>query len=487
MKILILQLARLGDIYSSRPSIRALRRKFPNAEISLMVRPRFRSATDGLTEVDRIIDYPTTEFFSPLFEEGGVESSLDLIKSFCETLKNENWTYIYNLTFSPLSSYLTHAITNENAVVSGYTRHSDGHLNLPDDTSAYFYAQVGIQRYNRFHLYDIFSSIMDVELSEDDYETQFKIYDLPIKGPYIVVHVGASQDNKQIPPECIIDSISQVLKIWNGTCVLIGAEHESYIGQNIQRQIGSGCLDLTGKTELSDLFSIINGSEGLLGPDSAPIHIASLVDKPVINVSFSTVNLWETGPRSAGSRILLYTDRQSVSAGDIAIELLSLVQNKPPRRAQYYVDMNHKILPIVETQDLAWEFINLLYLSGPCPKIDRDLVFKALINLRDVNKLAIEQLYILQGQPGDLTAQALCARADEIILSIESLVPEVGVITRWFQAERIRIAPDEFRTVLEKTFVAHRQLETVVDHILSHNVSEINERNKNGNEELGPR
>ncbi len=37
MKILVLQLARLGDIYMSWPMIRAVKRKYPNAEIDIQV------------------------------------------------------------------------------------------------------------------------------------------------------------------------------------------------------------------------------------------------------------------------------------------------------------------------------------------------------------------------------------------------------------------------------------------------------------------
>nr|HPI41550.1 glycosyltransferase family 9 protein [Pseudobdellovibrionaceae bacterium] len=66
MKILIIQLARLGDIYTSWPVIRAIKRENPKAEIHVLVRKKFEKALVGLESLDHIHVMETSEILSPL-------------------------------------------------------------------------------------------------------------------------------------------------------------------------------------------------------------------------------------------------------------------------------------------------------------------------------------------------------------------------------------------------------------------------------------
>jgi ADP-heptose:LPS heptosyltransferase len=54
MRILCLQLARLGDILNTRPVLNAILRSFPNAQIDLLVRERYSSATLGIDSRIRV-------------------------------------------------------------------------------------------------------------------------------------------------------------------------------------------------------------------------------------------------------------------------------------------------------------------------------------------------------------------------------------------------------------------------------------------------
>ena len=51
MRILVLQLARFGDIFQTWPTLKALRRQHPESEIHFLVRSRFSEAASGLTGI----------------------------------------------------------------------------------------------------------------------------------------------------------------------------------------------------------------------------------------------------------------------------------------------------------------------------------------------------------------------------------------------------------------------------------------------------
>ena len=170
MKILILQLARLGDIYMSWPAIRGLRRQFPDAEIHLVTRPRFEGAIQGLNAINKHWTLPSGHILHPLVQENtDTETSLQRLEEFMAPLKTEKFDWIVNLTFSPASSYLTHALSTPETKVSGYTRFADGYFNPADDVATYFYAQVGINKPNRIHVADIFASMLNIEYTESDW------------------------------------------------------------------------------------------------------------------------------------------------------------------------------------------------------------------------------------------------------------------------------------------------------------------------------
>jgi heptosyltransferase I len=53
--------------------------------------------------------------------------------------------------------------------------------------------------------------------------------------------------------------------------------------------------DLVGRTSLKELAAVIARSQGVVGPDSGPVHLASAFDVPAIGL-YATSNPRRTGP-----------------------------------------------------------------------------------------------------------------------------------------------------------------------------------------------
>ena len=146
MKILVLQLARLGDIFQTWPTLHALKRQ--GAEIHVLVRPRFRAAAEGCDAIQTIHEFETDSILSPILNDSrrGLQPSLEAVDSLMHKLDGEKYDRILNLSFSPLSSWITFDLEmrafqrGKAMAVAGYTRHIDGALAIPDDASAFFFA-----------------------------------------------------------------------------------------------------------------------------------------------------------------------------------------------------------------------------------------------------------------------------------------------------------------------------------------------------------
>lgn len=476
MKILVIQLARFGDIYCTWPSLRALQRTYPESEIHVLVRERFASAMDGFDDVTVHV-FPTNFVLEPVASSAkGYLESIQRLGGVCANLRDQSFDFIFNVTFSPFSSYLTQSLLTPTTHAAGYGRFSDGYLAIKDEISAYFYAQVGIGKFSRFHVADMFAQLCGVQLTEADwvFQKSKKLADRK----YFAVHLGASQKQKRLDSEQWRKILEEISRHSDRHCILIGSSDEAALAHNIK--LSSQVTNLIGKTSIAELFEIIGGAEFLVGADSAPIHIASLTGTPVLNISFQSVNFWETGPRSPGSRILLFDTPEDVSTDIVAKETLALIQGRRPVASQVYVDSERKFISFKAlVGDAEWRVIEWIYCGI---ESDFSIATKradALLKIFDLNQLCLEHLAHLEKDPQDRTSLQILARADEIFTILRSYDSIADIVVNWFFTEKVRIPPGPIQKVLERTYNCHVGMKNVVSYLLENKVEKGSSNEQN--------
>lgn len=463
MKILVVQLARLGDIYMTWPVLRALRRTYPAAEIHLLTRARFEGAVEGLTAIDRHISMSTSSVLSPLVQESpDIDRSISTLNTFVDELRQEKYDWIINFTFSPASSFLVHALSHDETRVSGYTRQCDGTLCLAGENSAYFYAQVGIGKANRVHLADIFAAMTDIEFVEEDWgPPTLNVSSLALPERYIVLHVGASERQKSLSPTSWANTLNYFSQ--NGglpiPVVLIGASVEYNLAEEIVRKTsGVQFVNVVGQTKMADLFSIVKNAELLIGCDSAPIHMASLTDTPTFNVSVGDVNFWETGPKAALSFIYRVKEESQFAPQRLGEILKMLLEGQVAQelivRTGGLVSYSMEESP---QQRFQWDLVKALYLGGAYPLAERMEILQAAIQVNEINSFAMEQIAVIPSKGLDF-AGPLLDRAEEVIQNISQWVPELSPLINWYQAEKICIGPGSIEEICAAAMNVHERL-----------------------------
>jgi hypothetical protein len=363
--------------------------------------------------------------------------------------------------------------------VRGYTRFDDGYLAIPDDGSAYFYAQVGVGRANRVHVTDLFAFVAGVEITDADWQALALLLlgDLQsrpeLQGqPYIAIHIGASQAGKTLSWSKWLQLTKLLLENSGHQVVLIGSSAEVALADKIAAVSSANKpLNLVGRTSLSELHSVIANARLVVGGDSAPVHIASLTATPVLNISLPSVSFWETGPKSKGSRIFVLENEDAISAEELAAEAVAMLESRATH--QPVIRVPGPTFPYIEMRPQAmgfeWQLLRGIYMGEAFPAPPSDLFVLSLRRLNEVNQLALEQVETLRKQERNKTASALLDQADVIMEQIISIVPEAAPLLRWFQTERIRIGPMPMAAVIEATEVAHRRLESVLNLYLAAN------------------
>lgn len=467
MRILIVQLARLGDILMTWPQVRALKKNYPEARIDMLVRPRFKVATAGLTELHRVVEFPMENIFEPLFTEPlQLDQSLQALNQIIATLKEPNYDWIINATLSPASSYLIYEIQSASTKVTGYTRTSDGYLSIQDDVSTYFYAQAGVDRDNRIHLADLFTMMTGFQPSPDDWKTNnIPSSPLPLK-EYVVLHVGASRDDKKFSPFKWRTFITHFQKLSSLPIVLIGNNEETKDAHFISLGFeASQVLDYTGKLNFPDLFPLIAHATLYIGCDSAPLHIASLTDTPALNVSFASVNFWETGPRSKGSRVLYAVTEADLPSETVANEAINIIQNKAPSTESIVVTTeapSYHAPPNTRNRDWNWNVLQALYMNESWPPLNTNTQRQGLKNLFDVNHVIMDQFNTIKKTRNVNIVSGIIERCEEVIESVGTLVPELQSLIRWYQTQKALIGPGTPLAILEATHQVHKDFDAII-------------------------
>lgn len=468
MKTLVIQLARFGDIYQSWPSLFSLASD-EKREVHLMVRKKFIEATVGLPKNITVKELDTKDLLEPLFmsNEGELES-FKILDQWVNDLVEENYDEVINLTFSPFSSYLTSLIEMQGAKASGYTRHSDGFLNMPDDTSAYFYAQGGVGKPNQIHLVDLFSMMAGVEIDEGHkYPKVFygeELFD--IGNEYFVVHVGASDRGKSLDGKQLNELVRTLLAKRTESLVFIGAENERGLADAALPLLGSERVyNLVGKTKLRDLFSVISRAKAFFGVDSAPLQIASLLDRPICNFTCSSVNFYESGPFSKNHLVLDIQEDFSSLASFLEVEFSNLLSGK-----------NYVFVPTCsELMSEQWSLMKALYMGNSgYPKKILHLTAQNLFHLQSI----LPEVYRASENPATNQNAEVLRKFDIELQLIEKSDPLLGIVIRWFNAERVRIGPGPFEEIKEKTLVSLNNLFLIISdwvRVLSEGVSFISE------------
>jgi len=365
---------------------------------------------------------------------------LEKLDQWVRPLANTPWNRIINLSFSPSSSYLTDCLAQATTAVSGYSRTEDGFLNICDDASAYVYAQVGVNRANRIHLVDLFALVSGVELIDADFATaktvQTSKYNLPEK--YVVAHVGASQKVKSCSASQWTEIIHSLHQRTGLPIVVVGSREER-LGLNVPF-----LTDLCGQTEISDLFPILEKASLLVGCDSVAIQIASLTNTQTLNISFGSVNFWETGPRAQNSRILWFVAPQDVVASQLAESAMAMLENKKDSGPYIQREPGFGVIYSLHgytEDDWSWQLTRSLYMNSDAQIEFNSTESKGLSSLCELSQVAAENARMILDPVKRSVAISVLNEVDQLILQILAQVPSLSPVIRWFQTEKSRILP----------------------------------------------
>ncbi len=277
-KILVVSLSNIGDVVLTLPVVDILRNDFPEAQLSLVVGPKAQTLFQGNPHIHQlhIFDKKQPFWITLSWVLQLRAQSFDLVVD----LRNTAIPFL----ISP--RYRTPCLVNQNTPTHMRQKHLQ-HLR-----TAYPYTLESNKRYA-------------VTVSSGDTTSVQKTLtqafgDCP---QYIVVAPGAADQAKRWPIDCFIEVCYWLVKHDDWKVVCVGDKNDRGAAERLKQVLMGNVVNLCGQTSLLELAAVLQGAFLAIVNDSAPMHLASYLDVPVLAL-FGPSDPQRYGPWGANGHYL---------------------------------------------------------------------------------------------------------------------------------------------------------------------------------------
>lgn len=143
--------------------------------------------------------------------------------------------------------------------------------------------------------------------------------------PFVLISPAARSDNKRWPAERFAGVADRLIAQHQAQVVFTGEPDEQRVAETIRRAMRHPAQWLMGQTTLGQLISLVRRAQCVITNDSATLHIASLLERPVVAL-FGPTDPQEYGPRHAASQTLRHADGlQAVTVEDVLAAVRAFV------------------------------------------------------------------------------------------------------------------------------------------------------------------
>jgi len=281
------------------PAVRTIRKRFPNAHISLLAKPWVVPVFKNSKHIDRLLIYDDKGRHKGLF--GKFRLAKDLRKyNFDAAILLQNAFEAALITFLagiPLrigyntdarQILLTHAIPcTKNIKREHQTKY---YLNILKG--------IGIEAEGQ----DLY-----LKLSQNDRSRAEQIlheHDISINDAFVGINPSATfGPAKQWPSDRFARLADKLQSVSDARVVIFGGPNDKNLGENISQKMQHRPIDLSGKTSLGEAMALIDKCALFITNDSGLMHVAAALNVPLVAI-FGSTNSVATGPLGINSRVV---------------------------------------------------------------------------------------------------------------------------------------------------------------------------------------
>jgi len=303
--ILIIKPSSIGDVVRSIPIAYGLRKKYPQARISWLVRPDCAPVLQTLPVLDEILEFARKKF-------GRIGRSNTVTRQFIQFLKElrrKHFDLVLDLQGLFRSGFI--AFCTGSPVRVGFDR--------ARELAWWFYnhrVKMGITPEHAVDSYWRFAEIFG-------FADEVKNFDLPIDSAadhtvqdmlqkagiepgksFAVLLFGAAEPEKRWPALHFTELAELLQSRYDTPSVLLGyGPDELHLSRAIVQDSENRIVNLVNQTSLLQTIAILHRAALVVGNDSGPLHIAAAMKRPVIGI-YGPTNPLVVGPYGQLDRVV---------------------------------------------------------------------------------------------------------------------------------------------------------------------------------------
>ena len=298
-KILVRSTNWIGDAIMTTPAVRAIRKNFPHAQITMLAKPWVAPVFSHSPHVDEIMFYDERNVHK------GVRGKIQLIKD----LHAQNFDL---------------AILLQNAIEAAILAHFAGIPNIvgfnTDGRSLLLTHSVPCTKeIKQIHQTKYYVKMLEgVGLKNDGYDLDLYVGNQDRQHAYkflcsiekksdikwVGMNPSATYGNaKQWFPERFAQLADIICSEYNAGILIFGGPNDFELGEKVKHMMKHPALNLAGKTTLGQAIALIQQCKVFVTNDSGLMHIACALKTPLVAI-FGSTNPITTGPIGINSHIV---------------------------------------------------------------------------------------------------------------------------------------------------------------------------------------
>ena len=304
--ILIIKPSALGDIVQALPALSALRRSFPDAEISWLIRPQFAPLLEGHRDLTGIIPFDRKFLGKMWYHPGALLAFLGL----CRRLRRSGFDAVFDFQGLFRTAILT--------LVSGCKKRLG--IAQAREFAPMMYTHKVRQESGCIHVVDLYMKIvraagasqLDVRFAlPRDPAAEQSVERLLSSGNvkadhYAVLVPGSAHADKCWPVERFAALAETLCRDHDLSIVATGSSCEAPLLSKLAESAQVPVANLAGKTSIPELIALLRSARLVVGNDTGPAHIAAALATPIVMIF----------GRSNPARVAPYGKKDSIVAID---------------------------------------------------------------------------------------------------------------------------------------------------------------------------
>jgi lipopolysaccharide heptosyltransferase II len=286
-RILCVRLDNLGDVLMTTPALHALKDAYPGRHLTLLASRSGAHAARFIDDIDDVIEYdaPWVKHDQPVdanADRAMVErlASLGFDAAVIFTVYSQNplpAAMFCHLAKIPLR--LAHCRENPYGLLTDWIAEREPQHGTRHEVERQLalVASVGATNADTRMRFDLRAD------DETSLERKLGERGVDLDAPFFVMHPGATAASRRYPPERFAEA-ARVLVDRTGWPVLVtGSASEAALCETVSAGY-AGIVSLAGALELGELAALIARARVLVSNNSGPVHIASALGAPVVDL-----------------------------------------------------------------------------------------------------------------------------------------------------------------------------------------------------------